>query len=111
MLYISVRSLSNAGSTLDASYADVSMYIIPFAAEHKKKKDSRRTFSAAPFGIHGGREMSEKGSKRTGKGFGHFCGDDPEPGEVRLVSDEHGDDVWVRVPAQLFDPSFDVAEG
>jgi len=49
--------------------------------------------------------------KRTGKGFSHFHGDDPEAGEVRLVSDEHDDDVWVRMLAQLFDRSFDVVEG
>ena len=93
------------------------MYIIPFSAEHKKKKKAaagarsqRRRLGFVEIEREE-KKSGESGSKRTGKGFGHFCGDDPEPGEVRLVSDEHGDDVWVRVPAQLFDPSFDVAEG
>jgi len=82
------------------------MYIIPFSAEKKKKP--AYVFSGAIW-IH--KEKPEKELKRTGKGFGHFHGDDPEPGEVRLVSDEHGDDAWVRMLPQLFDPPFDVAEG
>jgi hypothetical protein len=31
--------------------------------------------------------------------------------QVRLVSDEHGDDVWACVLAQLFDPGLEVVKG
>jgi hypothetical protein len=48
--------------------------------------------------------------KHTCERLGDFCGDYAERVEVRFVSDEDGDDVWVRVLAQLFDPCLDVAE-
>ena len=73
-----------------------------------KKQQPAHVFSGAIWDPY--RKVGEV-LKPTGKGFGHFHGDDPEPGEVRLVSDEYGDDAWVRMLAQLFDAPFDVAEG
>jgi hypothetical protein len=99
-----VRTFSNAASTLDVLDADVSMYIIPFSAKQDKVASAHSQWRRFA------KEL-EQGWKRTGKGFGHFGRDDTEPVKIRLVSDEHGDDVRVRVLAQLFDPCLDVAEG
>ena len=49
--------------------------------------------------------------KRTCKCLGHFGGDDADHVEVCLVPGEHGNDVWARALAQLFDPCPDVAKG
>ena len=47
----------------------------------------------------------------TGKFRGYFGGNDPKSSKVGFVPNEHGDDVWARVLAQLFYPGLDVAEG
>ena len=99
-----MRTFSNAASTLDVLDADVSIYIIPFSAEQDKAACAHSQWRRFA-------KKSEQGWKRTSKGFGHFSRDDTDPVKIRLVSDEHGDDVWVRVIAQLFNPCLDVAEG
>ena len=80
------------------------MYIIPFSAEQDKVASAQSQWRRFA-------KKSEQGWKRTSKGFGRFGRDDTEPVKIRLVSDEHGDDVRVRVLAQLFNPCLDVAEG
>jgi len=83
-----VRTFSNAASMLDALGADVSMYVIPFSA---KKGAAGAHPQRGHFGFIA--TKSEEGWKRTSKRFGHFGRDDTEPVKVRLVSDEHDDDV------------------
>ena len=116
MLYITESTDSNADSTLDVSSAEVSMYIMPFSAvraittaraKGKASQGARKALTQRRCYCR----VECQGQKRTGKGRGHFGGDGAKRSQVRLVSDEHGDDVWVCVLAQLFDPGFDVAEG
>jgi hypothetical protein len=41
---------------------------------------------------------------------GLFSGESLERVEVRLISNQHGNDMWTCVLAHLFDPGFDVAK-
>ena len=49
--------------------------------------------------------------QRTGEGLGLVGGHRPQVPQVRLVSDEHDDDVVVRVVPQLLQPPFHVLVG
>jgi hypothetical protein len=112
MRYIMESTDSNADSTLNVSSADVSMYIMLFspvrtittddgvARQGKARKALSDTVTTS----------RTSGSVRTGKFCGHFGGDSATRSQVRLVSDEHGDDVWTCVLAQLFNPGLDVAK-
>jgi hypothetical protein len=107
MLYITERTDLNAVSTLDMLSAEVSIYIMPLFTV-------RTIVWQSPQALSGAVQPENVKSERTGKLRGYFGGDNAATrkcSEVCLISDEHGDDMWACVMAQLFDPGLDVAKG
>ena len=105
MLYITERTDSNAVSTLDMLSAEVSIYIMPFSTVRTMVWQSPQALSDAVQPENVRSERTGKHPTATSVGTARKCP------EVCLISDEHGDDMWACVMAQLFDPCLDVANG
>ena len=55
--------------------------------------------------------QQQQRAERTGKLRSYFRRDNAKHSKVRLVPNDHGDNMWARVLAQLFDPGLEVAKG
>ena len=88
-----MRIVWNADSTFEASSAEVSMNDKPFSAV----RDHESIVSVARGRGHGKRGL-------TSKALGLVRRHCPQVLQIALVSDEHDDDVRVRVVAELFQP-------